>query len=369
MATGNIIDKRCTILGQSLTLSNYAVAGKNIIINGAMEIAQRGTSFTGIAANAYTVDRWQVAVGGSTGVVTASQSTAAPPGFPFSLKIVPTTADTSATAGKTYGIVQQVEASNLAFSGYGTSSAVTMTVSFWVYSAQTGTYAFSLRNYAGTRSYVTTYSIANANTWTKIILTIPGDTGGTWVTSGNAGAMGVTLDLGTGTTYRTSTLNAWQTGNYFSTSGCVNVMSSTSNNFQMTGFQMEAGSNASTFSRAGGTLAGETELCFRYFYLAGGTAFCMFGAGVYSSVTPCAYIAFQFPVRMRAAPTLTNTPTAANFGVITGATLTISSIVLTDATTDTTFIQVNATGGTNGQACILQAGNTAAAVLWLYAEL
>ena len=247
---------------------NENVAGKNLLINGGMDIAQRGTSIA-VGANTqgvYTLDRWQLYLNGGAAAATVTQNTSVVPNtIPKSLKVAVTTADPT-PSGPLYILRQFIEADNLAPTMWGTPNAQAITFSFWVYTNLTGTFGFSIQNYASSRFYVTQYTVNTANTWQYITITIPGDTAtGYWNLTGNGGSASISFDMGSTYGQTTSTYaNAWNAGYSWSIVGNQKVMTSTSNVFYITGVQMEIGNTATAFSRAGGSIGGELALCQRY---------------------------------------------------------------------------------------------------------
>ena len=262
----------------------------NRIINGGMVINQR--SFSGTPANgAYTLDRWSV--NNSAAKFTVSQSSIAPAGFNNSL-LVTSNSSYSVPAGEIYTIGQAIEAYNVNDLAWGTSSAQTIAISFWVRSSLTGTFGGALFNASINRSYPFTYSIAVANTWSYITLTIAGDQSGTWAGTNGAGIY-VQFGLGVGTTYSSSS-GSWQSGFYFSATGATSVVGTSGATFYITGVQLEKGSTATPFEfRAYGQ---ELALCQRYYFKDPTVASLVYnGSGSYSS--------YQFKVTMRAAPTVT----------------------------------------------------------------
>jgi hypothetical protein len=269
---------------------------KNRIINGAMVINQRGASVT---SSGYTVDRFQyVASVGSKG--TLAQSTSVyPTGFNYSLGFTSSSAY-SVGASELFTINQCIEGYNIADLGWGTANAKTVTLSFWVYSSLTGTFGGSLSSYASTRSYPFTYTISSANTWEQKSITVAGDTTGTWYSDNNAG-MNVWFGLGVGSTV-SGTAGAWAGTAYYSATGATSVVGTNGATFYITGVQLEKGSTATSFDyRPYGT---ELNLCLRYFYKVVGTSsYPTFGAGAAISTTE-GRIAVQYPVQMRATPTL-----------------------------------------------------------------
>jgi len=238
------------------------VTMRNRIINGAMVIAQRGTGSTSVqTSTSYaSCDRW-ASYGTQNSKYTVQQSSTAPTGFSNSL-LATSSAATSLGASDYYVFVQPIEGFNFADLGFGTATAKTVTVSFWVQSSLTGTFGGALANYAGSRSYPFTYTISSANTWTQISVTIAGDTSGTWVGASNAGAAILYFGLGIGSTY-SGTAGAWAGSNYLGATGATSVVGTNTATFYITGVQLEAGTTASPFEyRQYGT---ELFLCQRYY--------------------------------------------------------------------------------------------------------
>ena len=235
---------------------------KNRIINGRMQISQRGTSFTGISTDGpYTIDRFQYAMNGG-GAVSSSQSSTSPAGFSNSLLTTVTTADGTVASSSYYQVRQVIEGFNIADLNWGTANSKTVTVSFWVNCSVVGTYTFTLRNTGGAVSYVTTYSIPAANTWTYITITVPGPTIGTWGSTNDIGIF-ATWDFGTGSTSVTSSTNTWIVGNFTGATGATKLINTNGATFYLTGVQLEVGSTATSFDyRPYGT---ELMLCQRYY--------------------------------------------------------------------------------------------------------
>jgi hypothetical protein len=234
---------------------------KNRIINGNMVIDQRnaGASVTLTSGGAFSVDRWQ-GFEDTDGVMTAQQDSSAPSGFVNSIKFTTTTADSSLSASQFTCFRQGIEGFNIADLNWGTANAKTVTISFWVRSSLTGTFAGSLRNDGGARSYVFNYTISAANTWEQKTVTIAGDTSGTWLTTNGAGIY-LTFDLGTGSTFQT-TAGSWTAGNYWSSSGATAVIGTLNATFYITGVQLEVGSTATSFDYR--PYQTELNLCYRY---------------------------------------------------------------------------------------------------------
>jgi hypothetical protein len=269
---------------------------RNRIINGAMVIDQRNAG-AAVTATTYCPDRWRVE-NVSDASFSAQQVSDAPTGFVKSLKWTTTTADASLAAGQ-YALVRQgIEGYNTADLMWGTASAATITVSFWVKSTLTGTFGATLSNTAFDRSYPFTYTISVANTWEYKTITIPGDTTGTWEITNNSAGIQLYFGLGTGSTY-SGTAGAWAASGLLSVTSAVSVIGTLNATWQITGVQFEKGSTATAFDyRPFGT---ELALCQRYYYqelvslIASGIAF----------DTIEAQVRFQYPVQMRISPTVT----------------------------------------------------------------
>ena len=183
---------------------------RNIIINGDMSIAQRSTSKTGVGngdSGYHTVDRFKFEENGApTGEFTMSQDTDVPSGegFSNSLKLDCTTADTALASGDFGSIQQKIEAQNLQYLKFGTSSANSITLSFWVKSTKTGTYQVNMRNQDNASTFSQTYSISSSDTWQKVTMTFTGDTGNAF---NNDNGEGIRLEwvLFAGTDYTSGT--------------------------------------------------------------------------------------------------------------------------------------------------------------------
>jgi len=231
------------------TVQNQS-AFKNIIINGDMSLAQRATSASSLTGNGYhTVDRFQTVIS-SIGTWTQTQSTDVPTGqgFAKSLKMDCTTADASPASGDNMYIRQEVEGQNLQYLKKGTSSAESTTLSFWVKSNKTGTYIAELLDFDNSRQISQSYTISSANTWEKKTLTFAGDTTGAF-DNDNAQSLMVAFWLGAGSDFTSGTLStSWtSTTNANRAVGQVNLADSTSNEWYVTGVQLEAGTTASDF--------------------------------------------------------------------------------------------------------------------------
>ena len=284
-----------------------AVNFRNIIINGDMSISQRSTSVSSITTSAYhTVDRWNVLLS-SLGTWTNSQSTDVPTGqgFANSFKLDCTTADASPAAGDLFMVRQKFEGQNLQYLKKGTANAESTTLSFWVKSNKTGIYICELIDSDNSnRTINKSYTINSANTWEKKTITFAGDTTGT-LDNDNAISLSLQFWLGAGSDYTSGTLQTdWGSQTPANRAvGQVNLADSTSNEWYVTGVQLEAGTSASDFEFL--PVDVNLERCQRYFYKTvdtneGGGAAYIFG-GQYSTGGA---VTFFHPVSpMRAQPT------------------------------------------------------------------
>ena len=246
----------------------FVTGRRNLIINGAMQVAQRGTSGT-IAANggaAYkSIDRWQLSNALDV-TTTIAQSSTSPDGFTNSLKITVGGADDVSGTGDAFQVQQHIEAQNLQHLKYGTSSALSLTLSFWVRSSVTGTYVVHLYQSDGNDLIGGTYTISSANTWEYKTITFAGNTVAA-PANDNGQGLRVTFMLGAATLYTSGTLpTAWEayTDADSAAGQTANVASSASGEWYLTGVQLEIGDNASDFEHR--SHEEEWAACRRYYY-------------------------------------------------------------------------------------------------------
>jgi len=244
-----------TRIGNPAIADQRGVNFRNIIINGGMDIAQRGTSATGLtngSSGYHTCDRWNFQeTGGPSFVFTQTQDTDVPTGqgFAYSLKMDCTTAQASLASNDLLRIQQFFEGQNLQYLKYGTSSAESLTASFWVKSNVTGDYNTHLLNQGTTLKIISsTFTINSADTWEKKIITFAGDTAQGFLND-SLRRLEFTITLLAGTDYTSTDATSW--GSYSSGKlaygQTANVASSTSNYINITGVQLEAGQVASDF--------------------------------------------------------------------------------------------------------------------------
>ena len=224
---------------------------RNILINGGMDLAQRGTSSTGLTSGGYkTVDRFNFGIS-SAGTWTITQDSTVPTGqgFAKSTKLDCTTANGSLGASAELNFYQKIEGQNLQYLKKGTSNAESVTLSFWVRSNKTGTYTAEIFDNDNSRQISKTYTISSADTWEKKTIKFPGDTTGA-LDNDNAVSFWIFFWLGAGSNLTSGTLNtSWNSSTSANrvSSSQVNLADSTSNEWYVTGIQLEAGSVASDF--------------------------------------------------------------------------------------------------------------------------
>jgi hypothetical protein len=260
---------------------------KNRIINGAMVIDQRNAGVVVTPASfSYTLDRFgAVQTTASKFSVQQDSSANTVAGFTSSLKVTSLSAY-SVGAGDTFNIYQSVEGFNCSDFAWGTASAKTVTLSFWVRSSLTGIFGGAIKDGSSTNAYPFTYTISSANTWEQKTITIPGPTSGQFSYTSTTNGIGIQImfGLGAGATY-SGTAGAWAAFNAYTATGATSVVGTSGATFYITGVQLEKGSTATSFDyRPYGT---ELGLCQRYFeqvgdVVGGSTAQSLF-LDVYSS--------------------------------------------------------------------------------------
>jgi len=293
------------------------ITGRNLIINGAMQVAQRGTSVTGVAAGSEyrTVDRHFFNINAPSNETTQEQSTDAPDGFYNSLKLTTTTVSTSTI----YGIVEQrIEGQNLQHLNWSASSGKSLTVSFYIKSSETGTMAFAVYTTAGSnRSFVKTFTYNVANTWQKVVITIPNDTGGSALANDNTVQLRTWIIFDAGGVWASGTQqDGWASydQNNMAVDVDTDILSTLNATVQVTGVQLEVGEQATPFEHR--SYGDELARCQRYYYklVDGNSQLVMLGSA-YSSSDFRGEI--RHPVEMRAAPSFIDT-TGTNYYLAEG---------------------------------------------------
>ena len=279
------------LAGYASSLSNF----RNLLINGSMQVAQRSTSVSNESSSGYkALDRYRHTI--SIGTWTISQSTDAPDGFGYSMKMDCTTAEASPSSTDALSFVQKIEGLNLQNLNKGTSSAKSVTLSFWVKCTKTGTAQVNLIDEDNNRMIGQQFTINATNTWEQKILTFAGDTTAA-LDNDNGSSLRVEIWLDAGSSYKSgATPTSWEalsTTDYFA--GCdLNLGDSTSNDIYITGVQLEIGSSATPFEHR--PYGMELGLCQRYYAIVSSSARGSTGSWL--------GMHFTFPVTMRAAPSI-----------------------------------------------------------------
>ena len=301
--------------GIGITVANIngeQIGGRrNIIINGAMNVAQRATSVSvsDSATGFKTVDRFEYNRHGTiTNVMTMAQSSESPDGFSSSLKFSTTTADASLTGSQSNYVNTELEGQDLQQLAYGTSSAKSFTLSFYVKGTITGTYVVWFYSIDTGKACTKTYTISSANTWERKTITVAGDTSSA-IDNDNGSGLMIRWILGAGPDYSSgSASTTWSTDGYTSANRyagqTANIAATTSDNWAITGVQMELGSQATAFEHR--SFVEELTLCQRYYFQGDGqdlgASLNNYYGAEYGSGS---MIKVSFPTTLRAKPTVT----------------------------------------------------------------
>jgi len=290
-----------TVTINSVTPTAYNTMGKNLIINGAMQFNQRGNS-TGQTGLNYQMDRWQHGIN-LLGTWSSSQSTVAPDGFGNSWKMNCTTANASPSASAYIYLFTRLEGQTLQQIKKGTANAQQLTLSFWCRCNKTGNFQTNLRDADNTRQVGATVTINSADTWEYKTITFPADTTGV-LDNDNAWSLSVEFWLDGGSDFTSGSVpTAWEAAvNTDRAAGTTLALGdSTSNEFYITGVQLEVGSVATEFERR--LYGTELDLCQRYFWQIGTGEAIYTPIGTGPSENTFSNTMVKYPVKMRAVPT------------------------------------------------------------------
>jgi len=304
-------------------ITNSQIGGRrNIIINGSASVNQRGDS-TGVTADGYYgPDRWAYKTEGEE-TVSISQASDGPDGFANSYKVEVTTADSTIAADDYARVETRLEGQNLQHLKYGASGAESITLSFYVKSSVTGTYALGFYSADGSRNIGSTYTISSANTWEYKTLTFAGDTSGT-INDDNGEALRIWFLLSAGSNFTSSDNTSWAgySDSRVAYGHTTNVIGTSSATWQITGVQLEVGEQATPFEHR--SFGEELALCQRYFYSSGtGNSF------VGQSVPTALNVSIgtgSFKQAMRVSPTVSFPDGAGQSGALADASCTASDI-------------------------------------------
>jgi hypothetical protein len=326
----------------------------NLVINGAMKVAQRGTSFTSASSTQYTLDRWQLEFNGSPGaIVTVTQDTDAPTGSGFSqsLKIDCTTAEATVAASESVVLKTTIEAQDLQQLMYGDeANAQPTSLSFWVKSPKAGTHCVALYMDDGSAHNIQEFPVIAANAWELKHIVFPGCP--TWsIADDNGAGLTISFPLVAGTDYQ-ATKEIWETGNDYATSEQQNLLDNTANNFCVTGVKFEVGATSTGFVHEG--VGATLEKCQRYLRKFGG-----YGDSEDVFVGQCPNITYAIIVRdlapqMRTAPQFSNKAADDWKVYFTGSEAVCSAVALEDSSTDVVSMRFTAalTGGAGDGATV-----------------
>jgi hypothetical protein len=342
---------------------------RNVIINGAMNVAQRGTSSTGIGASSgyFACDRWKITAANTAGRLTMTQDSSAPDGFANSVKLDCTTADTSIAAGELLILEQRIEGQNLQTFKKGTSSALPMTISFYVKGNASATYAVQLLDKDNDRTFAKTFSVTTD--WSRVSLTFAGDTTGAF-TDDNGESLRLNIWLHAGSTYSGGTqTTGWvaESGNLDNLAvGTTSFFDSTSRTFFITGVQLEVGQNPTEFEHE--PVERTLAKCQRYYQRwQANTAFDAVCVG--QMTTDIFWVGqYRLAPEMRAEPTLSSNGT---FKVnASNGDMNASSIALARATPQIVSIECATTDSDRqGQGAYMRAGDDSDAFIEFISEL
>ena len=347
--------------------SQSAFSDKNVIINSAMQVAQRSTSETGLgSANGYhTVDRWQTTAANTAGRFTQEQSTDAPSGFAFSTKLSCTTADTSIAADELVKFRQKIEAQNLIRFAKGTSDAKRYALSFYVKGNANATYVAELYDADNARQISKTFNVTTS--WNRVELNFPADTSGALNNDNGTGII-MQIYLHAGSNFTSGTLNssAWAASTDANRAvGISSFFDSTSRTFFITGVQLEVGEQATAFEHR--SFGDELQRCKRYYQKHGNeTSTYRYLAPAFCNSTSQAQGVLTLPVTMRAAPT---TSVSGSFEMIHGSTSHSITLGTKELNQSSVGLQPSGSSFTANSGAIIRGSNDATAQLKLDAEL
>ena len=372
-----------TVAGTSTLTGNVTVTGdivpssplsnRNMIINGAQRIWQRGDSFPGTGSSRYNGDRFKYE-GSSLGAWTISRAGDYPTGFSASTKFLCTTADASPGTND-HGFLQyRMQGEDLRHLKKGSADALPTTLSFWVKTNLTGTWQVNLQDQDNNRIIGKTYTVTAANTWEYKSLTFVGDTTGIY--SNDTGlSLIIEWALGAGTGYSSGAVpTAWEShsgGTPDRAAGMtVNLASATGNTFFITGIQYEVGNNATPFEHI--TYGDDLARCQRYAVGFGGyTAYDWLGTGGYNTSGVKCHV--TLPQMMRAVPIVESVGTVSHWAATSDAAAggTVTAIAKAGSVHDFNHItlDVSFSGGSNGNTWSVTGNNNTSAKIIIAAEL
>ena len=350
-----------------LNVNQYG--NRNVIIDGAMNGAQRGTSSTGVGGSSgyFTCDRWKITTDATAGRVTMTQESDGPDGFANSIKLATTTADTSIAAGELFILGQSIEAQDLQQLKKGTSAAESVTVSFYVKANASATYVAELFDHDNSRNNTRAFTVGTD--WSRVELTFAADTTGA-LGDDNAAGMTFQIWLHAGSTYSGGTFsdNTWQSvtsANRYAGSR-TSIFDSTSRTLFITGVQLEVGDTATDFEHR--TFADELARCQRYCIVLTGTAYQAYGYVGFNESTTTSKLIYNMPTTMRAAATGSTSGSFSLDGATTNPT-TSGTFASFSNSTHISRMEATVSSATKGEGVLIINNNDADATITLDAEL
>jgi hypothetical protein len=340
-----------TLTGGLASVGGNQIAGsKNMVINGAQSVSQRGSQVVTTGDSAYGVDRFVTRTYGGDGRFTIDAFQTDVPttgGFKYSTRYTCSTVSTN-TGTFGYGIEQRIEGFNCNRLMLGTAQAKPFTLSFWVKTSVAGTYTSAVRTASAEYSFVWEHTLS-ADTWTKVTKTIPALTSTLSSPQYTTSSMLLLspISFGAKTSYNTTTLNAWQAGNYVFTTNQVHWMGTSGATCHITGVQCEEGSIATPFEHE--DISTTLQKCQRYCFIAKPPTNTALGTG-FARTTTTVHCVRDFPVTMRATPSLafsSNTDFQVQY---LGSTATTTAMAASELGPDTMAFQATVSSGlTAGQ--------------------
>jgi len=362
--TGGSITGVSTVSSTAFSVNGNAypsagpLSNRNLIINGAMTVHQRGSNLT---SGGYIADRWSFNAGSLdqwAGDVT--WETDSPDGFSRSIKMNTTTAETSFEAGEELSFEHRIEAQNLQHLDWGTANAKSLTLSFWVKCNKTGTQSIHVRAHDASDGYSTSYSINSADTWEYKTIVIPGNTAGS-ITNDNGIGIWIRWIAARGDTAVTE--DAWDTSNIgpYAVSGAMTFGTTIGDYLQLAGVQLEVGSVATPFEHR--SYGDELAKCQRYYWNLllekGQTDLYLGNATQYNSST--IFMTLHPPVTMRTEPSADISNGTSHFATLANDTAANFDTWAIDGRSGAAAVTVSATvSGTTGHSLFVRSQNTSA---------
>jgi len=352
-----------------LNVNQYG--NRNLIINGAMEVAQRGTAAHNEGSGYFSLDRWyQQKVNQDQFTYSVEQVSDGPSGFSKCLRVTTSTAETALASDEFGRIYQAIEGQNLVRVGFGTADAKPLTVSFYVKSSITGNFSCSLYINDANVVYSQAYTINAANTWEYKTITFPAyTTAGPNLDNTQGAILNFGLFAGSGINTATTNWTSYST-TYLLGGQTANLAATLNDSWRITGVQLEVGDTATDFEHR--TFADELQRCLRYFYSCGDGSSHPYQSFAYGSATAASGVEtlLEFPVIMRTIPSITQVGNVHIGNGVVGHTFTGIALSTNQSGTKRATITLSgASGMTQFRAYRVEANNDATARLQFSAEL